>query len=210
MRCWWHASSYPFITCTCPCCCCCFCCCCCCCFCMKLSGLYSSTPAALTALSDTSFIRLSTLPQVLGVLAFVYAGEGTYQPLRCVCCHCVVSDGPLLHSPQSITARAWCPQHQHATAGSNTWCSCTTRRRPGGQPCSCSYQLSKEQIWGYSCKYHLCHMKSQLHQREGTWGVTCLAELVMYLQTHPLSWFNPCLQHTQLFCFHSCFQRPWS
>lgn len=36
--------------------------------------LFCTTPVLLTALSGTHWLQLATLPQVLGVLAFVYAG----------------------------------------------------------------------------------------------------------------------------------------
>lgn len=57
-----------------------------CCALLQLAGLYSGTPAALTALADTHLVQLATLPQVLGVLAFVYAGEWLVWVLACVCC----------------------------------------------------------------------------------------------------------------------------
>lgn len=41
---------------------------------MQVAGLFSGTPAALTGLGDTQLVQLATLPQVLGILAFVYAG----------------------------------------------------------------------------------------------------------------------------------------
>ena len=43
--------------------------------------MFSSTPAALTGLSSTSLLQPATLPQVLGILAFVYAGASAYYML---------------------------------------------------------------------------------------------------------------------------------
>lgn len=47
--------------------------------CLQLAGLFcSGGSAALSALADTTLLKLQTLPQVLGVLAFVYAGHSTF------------------------------------------------------------------------------------------------------------------------------------
>jgi hypothetical protein len=43
--------------------------------------MFTGTPIALTALSDTHLLQLATLPQVLGVLAFVYAGRRATVPV---------------------------------------------------------------------------------------------------------------------------------
>jgi hypothetical protein len=49
------------------------------CFFLQLAGLFcSGGTAALSALADTALLKLQTLPQVLGVLAFVYAGHSTF------------------------------------------------------------------------------------------------------------------------------------
>jgi DMSO/TMAO reductase YedYZ heme-binding membrane subunit len=44
---------------------------------LQVAGMFSGTPVALTALPDTHILQLATLPQVLGILAFVYAGMHT-------------------------------------------------------------------------------------------------------------------------------------
>jgi hypothetical protein len=50
-----------------------------CCVCLQLAGLFcSGGSAALSSLADTALLKLQTLPQVLGVLAFVYAGHSTF------------------------------------------------------------------------------------------------------------------------------------
>lgn len=42
--------------------------------CVQVAGLFSGTPVALTGLGATQLVLPATLPQVLGILAFVYAG----------------------------------------------------------------------------------------------------------------------------------------
>eukprot|EP00878_Enallax_costatus_P046657 GHUV01056905.1.p1 GENE.GHUV01056905.1~~GHUV01056905.1.p1 ORF type:complete len:326 (+),score=68.13 GHUV01056905.1:405-1382(+) len=50
---------------------------------LTLAGLFiTSGPAALSALADTSLVKLQTLPQVLGILAFVYAGHSTFPVIQ--------------------------------------------------------------------------------------------------------------------------------
>eukprot|EP00878_Enallax_costatus_P035759 GHUV01039973.1.p1 GENE.GHUV01039973.1~~GHUV01039973.1.p1 ORF type:complete len:143 (+),score=11.66 GHUV01039973.1:263-691(+) len=50
---------------------------------IQLAGLFiTSGPAALSALADTSLVKLQTLPQVLGILAFVYAGHSTFPVIQ--------------------------------------------------------------------------------------------------------------------------------
>jgi len=50
----------------------------------QLAAMFVSggAPAPAAALHNTSLIRAQTLPQVLGILAFVYAGHSTFPVIQ--------------------------------------------------------------------------------------------------------------------------------